>query len=142
MTEDFQRQASIQGEAFEEAVITLLKCAGWDIKSRKTRMEGAEVDIIAVHPITTQEWWIECKGSWRGNTPGARRGDTTKKAVGVAWYLSTLPNPCPYMLITSHLPTPNTLGDRLLKAARASGIIAEVRDVGFGIVVDEEDDES
>lgn len=139
---DFQRQAGVQGEAFEEAVVFLLLADGWEIVSRKTRYAQAEVDIVARHPDTKEEWWIECKGSYRGKVPGARRGDTTKKACGVAWYLSTLPNRRPYMLITSHLPVRGTQGDLMLNAALAAGIFAQVRATGFGDrVLDDEDDE-
>jgi hypothetical protein len=35
------------------------------------------------------------------------------------------------MLITSHLPNPNTVGRRMLDAAQAQGLFAEIRAVGM-----------
>lgn len=117
--------ASIQGKDFEEAVVTFLRCEGWEIVDQHLYVGNAEIDIVAIDP-TGQTWWIECKGSWREKTPGLLRGDTVKKAVGVAFYLSTLEETCPYMLIASHLPRPGTLGDRMLKAAEAAGLFKKV----------------
>lgn len=130
MTSDFQQSSSTQGREFEDAVVFLLKASGWRIIDQHFKAEGAEVDIVASDP-RGQEWWIECKGSHRGTVPGSKRGDTVKKAVGVAWYLSTLEDAKPYMLVTSHMPTVGTLGDRMLDAAKEAGLFADIRVIGF-----------
>lgn len=141
LMEDFQRQAGVQGRSFEDAVTTLLKVAGWSVVEVHAKVEGAEIDIIADSPVGTR-WWIECKGSWRGKTPGSKRGDTVKKAVGVAWYLSQLPDRLPYMLVTSHMPKDGTLGARMLDEAVKAGLFAEINTLGFlATVVTEDDDE-
>jgi hypothetical protein len=121
----FQSMASTQGKDFETTVETFLKIGGWSIVQSHATVAGVEIDIIADDP-QGRRWWIECKGSWRGNTPGSKRGDTVKKAVGVAWYLSTLDDRLPYMLVTSHLPTPGTVGDRLLTAALTAGLFQRI----------------
>lgn len=129
---DFQAEASAQGRAFEETVCTLLRVEGWHIVERHVYHEGAEIDIVAIDPEGVT-WWIECKGSWRGLVPGARRGDTVKKALGVAWWLlDQLDDRPPYMLVTSHVPDDTTLPGRMLKRAVAAGLFTEIRTVGFG----------
>lgn len=137
---NFQATASTQGKSFEEAVAFVLKAGGWDVIELHAVVAGVEIDIIANDPAG-RRWWIECKGSFRGNTPGSRRGDTVKKAVGVAWYLSTLDERCPYMLVTSHLPKPETVGARLLDKAVDVGLFDQVNVVGFLAAIAHEEDE-
>lgn len=138
---DFQAESSRQGRVFEEAVETILRISGWGVTDHHAIIEGVEVDIVAKAPDGT-EWWIECKGSWRGLTPGSKRGDTVKKAVGVAWFLSQVADPRPYMLITSHYPREGTVGHRLLTAAKNAGLFADIRVIGFdaGFDIEEADD--
>jgi hypothetical protein len=121
----FQSMASTQGRDFETTVETSLKICGWHIIESHAVVAGVEIDIVADDPEGVR-WWIECKGSWRGTSPGSKRGDTVKKAVGVAWYLSLLPDRLPYMLVTSHMPTPGTVGGRLLQAAQEHGLFQRV----------------
>lgn len=139
--DDFQSSATTQGRAFEQLVATQLRISGWTIVSEHERIAGAEIDIIADDP-TGQRWWIECKGSWRGGVPGLIRGDTTKKAVGVAAYLSTLPERQPYMVVASHLPKPGSVGDHMLTVAVEQGWIRRVACITnpFGPSADDIDD--
>jgi Holliday junction resolvase-like predicted endonuclease len=130
MDENFQAAASHQGREFEDAVVSLLKFRGWSITGRRIIVHGVEIDITAQDPEGIQ-WWIECKGSWRGKTPGSKRGDTVKKAVGVAAFLATQTERCKYMLVTSHLPNPGTVGWRMLDAALRNGWFDEVRVAGL-----------
>lgn len=139
MTDAFQASSTAQGREFEDAVCTLLKVGGWDIVERHAIVDGAEVDIVADEPNGTR-WWIECKGSWRGSTPGAKRGDTVKKAVAVAWWLSLVPNRKKYMLVTSHLPKEGTLSARMLDAALELGLYDAIRTpLGFVATADEDE---
>lgn len=115
---DFQAASSEQGRQFEDLVVFMLKAQNWIVNDRHVFVAGAEIDIVATHPDGTR-WWIECKGSHRGKVPGCRRGDTVKKAVGVAAYLKTqtVVETRPYMLVTSHLPQPGTIADQMLRTA-------------------------
>lgn len=136
---EFQQSSSKQGKRFEEAVTFLLQIGGWTIVEEHAHVCGCEIDIVADNPAG-ERWWIECKGSWQGKTPGSKRGDTVKKAVGVAWYLSTLPERYPYMLITSHLPNAGTLGELMLLKAKDCGLYDEIRCVDLPIAFADEDD--
>lgn len=128
---DFQATATHQGRAFEEAVATMLRCSGWTVDELHAKEHDVEIDIVATSPAG-QRWWIECKGSWRGSVPGARRGDTVKKAVGVAAHLYCLPERCPYMLVTSHLPVnDDSVPGQMLANAITQGWFAHVLEIRF-----------
>lgn len=130
MTTDFQAASSLQGRKFEEAVATLLKIHGWTVQPKRLKIHDSEVDIVAVDPQGVT-WWIECKGSWQSQAGqnGAKRSDTVKKAIGVAWHLSLFADRPPYMLITSHLPAANTSTGRMLAAALDHGLFTAVYDL-------------
>ena len=137
---DFQAESSKQGREFEDAVAFMLKAAGWTIDATKDKVEGIEIDIVATDARGVQ-WWIECKGSHRGKTPGSKRGDTAKKAVGVAAVLSTLPDHRPYMLVTSHLPKTGTVADTMLRVARERGWFARIEVLSLFASTDVPDDD-
>jgi hypothetical protein len=128
---DFQAGASRQGKAFEDAVVTILRVKGWQVSARCVKIHDSEVDIIAADPDGVV-WWIECKGSWesKGNSNGSKRSDTVKKAIGVAWHLSTMAGRPPYMLVTSHLPAEGTSSWAMLDNARKHGLFTKVTCVG------------
>ena len=124
-TDNFQAQSKQQGNDFEQLVAFHLKANGWTIRDTCAKRHGCEIDIIADDPNGI-EHWIECKGSHRGKIPGLLRADTVKKAVGVAWYLSTFPDNPPYLLIGSHGPRPDTVSQRLIDMALGEGLFADV----------------
>lgn len=130
----FQSMSSKQGREFEDAVALVLKCKGWNIDGLRQKIGGEEIDIVATDEIG-QQWWIECKGSWqaKGGVNGLRRGDTVKKAVGVAWHLSQLPpdQRRPYWLVTSHRPKPGTGAAKMLDDALAGGLFQRVDTLAF-----------
>lgn len=129
---DFQRASSVQGAQWEHATEAILLVKGWTINQRRWRepISGCEIDIVATD-AAGQEHWIECKGSWQGpeHSKGLRRGDTTKKAVAVAYHLMfTVPDSArrPYIIIASHAPAPRTLAAAMIATAQAVGAIADV----------------
>lgn len=136
---DFQASASRQGRNFEQAVESMLVAFGWSIEGvRVTHACGVEVDIVAIDPGKVR-WYIECKGSHRGQVPGARRGDTVKKAVGVAWYLKHHDPGCKYMLVTSHMPRSESVGGRMLDDARRVGLFDAISVLALSTIAYDED---
>jgi hypothetical protein len=131
MIENFQASASRQGRSFEDAVIAMLGVAGWVVLDRRLKVHDIEIDIVAKDPDDV-EWWIECKGSGRGTQPGCQRSDTVKKAIGVAWALTTVDRP-KYMLITSHLPNEGTSTRALLERAQREGLFDRVEVLWFSL---------
>ena len=127
-----QAASGRQGAAFETTVATLLQIEGWTITDTKWRHPefDVEIDIVANHPTTGQQWWIECKGSWEGNRPGLKRTDTLKKALFNGAMLALADDRKPYMIIASHPPADGTAGTKWLE--RAKGIyVDEVRYLTF-----------
>ncbi len=101
----FQATGRQQGDWFEETSRRLLIDAGFRIDACHDRIAdaGVEVDIIATnqHKIS---FYITCKGSYRGDRPGAKRTDTFKKAMAEALMLHHQ-GWGPVLLLTSHKPS-------------------------------------
>src|SRR5690606_10213320 len=109
-------------------VATLLQIEGWTITATKWRHPevDVEVDIVATHPQTGEEWWIECKGSWEGNRQGLKRTDTLKKALFNGAMLALVDDRRPYMIVASRPPPDGTAGRKWIE--RALGVyVTEVR---------------
>ena len=137
---DFQAAAVIQGAQYEEIVAAALVAMGWTVTHRHDHVDGVEIDISATDPLGA-EWWIECKGSWRGSRPGAKRTDTVKKAIADAWLLSIASVSKPYMLITSHLPKVDSHGHRMLTLAQEHGLFTKIAELGALVPFDVEGDD-
>ena len=120
---DFQRRASEVGALFHKQCVVFLKTEGFTIISENIRIKeiGVEVDILFTDGNT--EYYGECKGSVGGNRPGLRRTDTVKKAIANAYLLQHADTKRPFVLMTSHLPKPESAGDRSLGVAVDDGII-------------------
>jgi hypothetical protein len=121
----FQAAAGIQGRQFAEQCDTLLASMGFTLRGRRVLVEvGIEVDQEAVSPAGSTVWF-EYKGSVQGNRPGLRRTDTLKKAIANGALLRALPDPAPYVVVTSHLPEAGS-GAAMLEAALRLGYVADV----------------
>ncbi|CAN5681283.1 hypothetical protein BH10ACT1_BH10ACT1_42020 [soil metagenome] len=121
----FQAAAGIQGRQFAEQCDTLLSHLGFELHGRRVLGEvGVEIDQEAVSPTGTLVWF-EYKGSVQGHRPGLRRTDTLKKAIANGALLRALPDPAPYVVITSHLPEAGS-GAAMLAAATELRYLTDV----------------
>lgn len=121
----FQASAGIQGRQFAEQCDTLLTHLGFELLGRRVLAEiGVEIDQEARSPSGALVWF-EYKGSVQGNRPGLRRTDTLKKAIANGALLRSLPDPAPYVVITSHLPEAGS-GAAMLGAALQLRYVADV----------------
>jgi len=121
----FQASAGIQGRQFAEQCDTLLSHFGFELKGRRVLTEvGVEIDQEAVSPGGTTVWF-EYKGSIQGKRPGLIRTDTLKKAIANGALLRSLPDPAPYVVVTSHLPEAGS-GAAMLDAALRLRYFADV----------------
>jgi hypothetical protein len=121
----FQASAGIQGRQFAEQCDTLLTHLGFELQGRRVLTEvGVEIDQEAVSPSGTTVWF-EYKGSIQGNRPGLIRTDTLKKAIANGALLRSLPDPAPYVVVTSHLPEAGS-GAAMLDAALRLRYFADV----------------
>ena len=126
MTSAFQAAAQQQGHMYDQQCRYLLQDAGWDCSPTPIyiRTAGIEIDCAATKHNTTI--WIEFKGSWRGNQPGMRRTDTTKKALLTGFLLAATGHPHPYIVLTSHLPQPGSAGATMVDIALRTGTTSAV----------------
>ncbi len=121
----FQASAGIQGRQFAEQCDTLLAHYGFVLKGRRVLTEvGVEIDQEAVSPSGATVWF-EYKGSIQGTRPGLIRTDTLKKAIANGALLRSLPDPAPYVVVTSHLPDAGS-GAAMLRAALELRYFADV----------------
>lgn len=118
---NFQSLASTQGAAFDAMCRAILADYA---PSRPFVVAdiGIEVDCAV------GDTWIEFKGSARGDTPGLRRTDTTKKAIANAALASTV-HDGDFVVMTSHMPAAGSSGERMLDAAITAGWLADVIDI-------------
>lgn len=121
----FQASAGIQGRQFAEQCDTLLTHMGYQLRGRRILAEvGVEIDQEAVSP-SGRLVWFEYKGSVQGSRPGLRRTDTLKKAIANGALLRSIPDPAPYVVISSHLPESGA-GAAMLQAAMRLRCFADV----------------
>lgn len=124
MKSDFQAAASAQGSDYESAVATILKISGWTVNETNVRIDDVEIDIVATDPVGVG-YWIECKGSWlsASGRNGALRHDTTRKALHGAYHLHHCGHVTPYLIVTSHLPKPDSTIGRWIQCAIDVGAV-------------------
>lgn len=136
----FQTAAVAQGAMYEEQCRWLLEDAGWDVLSDRpfhVDAAGVEIDLCAVRH--GQRVWFECKGSWRGDRPGLRRTDTTKKAILTGYLLRSAGIDVPYVVLTTHMPIVGSSGAVMLDLAlrdRAVTAVACTNDPGWSAQLD------
>lgn len=126
-TNGFQALANKQGGDFERLVAATLNFRGWSVDSTQTLVHGASIDIVAADPSGVVHL-VECKGA-NGSSkrpPGLKDGTTVKVAIGVAYYLQSCGIDDPYVVATSHMPTPGSLPDMMLSKCVADGAIVDV----------------
>jgi hypothetical protein len=124
---DPQASSSEQGRRFE------VYCANWLVMlwackpggPKRLPELGIEIDFEIKCPAGV--FFVECKGSWRGSRPGARRTDTMKKALANAFLLDAgrrlggdYP---PFIILASHLPERGAAA-AMLDVALKSGAVA------------------
>lgn len=125
---DFQRAAGDQGREFERQCRYILDLHHFAVTPGRLRLEiGVEIDIDA--SIDGRRYWFECKGSFLGDRPGTLRTDTMKKALSSAFLLHVSRDVFdwpPFVLLTSHLPKPDSAGGRMLEQAQKAGVFHDV----------------
>ena len=123
---DFQARASREGLMAKTIADELLAMAGFEIVSRKHKVDGIEINFV-VRDQTGTTWNVDVSGAFtKGNDrAGLRRTDTLWKALGKASVLheSTRDNPAarPFLLLTSDLPARGSAGAKALRAVRGPG---------------------
>lgn len=122
---DFQSFGVAQGRQFEQMCDTLLESEGFTLLERERFPAiGVDVDRAAWSP-SGRTIWFEYKGSVRGSRPGLIRTDTLKKAIANGALIHTMDEPCPYVVLASHVPARGA-GMAMLERALRAGYLTDV----------------
>jgi hypothetical protein len=114
-----------KGLAFEDHVADTLAAREWTIVDRNVDVNGIEIDIVTTSPVGSL-WFVECKGGDIVGRSGLARTDTVKKAVGAAWALrdSLVHRSGRYFVVTTMMPTTDSVAHRLVTDAVDAGLLA------------------
>lgn len=114
------------GTEGEQIVERLLRYENWTIVERHPLAFGHQLDLLAKHP-DHGEALFEVK-VWAD--PRKVGTDNVKKAIADAYDLRAAGETRPYVLVLSH-DTLGWLHREMLRRAVASGVITEIRVLGF-----------
>ncbi|MDQ1516724.1 MAG: modification methylase [Actinomycetota bacterium] len=121
---DDERWGRAQGEGRAAAAVAehLLGDAGFAVTHRNRVLPavGTAVDVIAT-AADGREWWFDVTGGFTTVRGGLARADVLWRALGRASVLRAA-GTAPLVLLTSHLPTPNSPGDSALRAVGPAGV--------------------
>lgn len=124
-SQSFQSASTAQGQMFADQCDLLLRTNGFTLAGKLVLAEiGVEIDQVGT-TADGRTLWFEYKGSVQGKRPGLRRTDTLKKAIANGALLRDLPEACPYVVLTSHLPDAGS-GKAMLDAALRLGYFHRV----------------
>ncbi len=139
--DSFQSSATKQGAAFEDHVERVLIANGYRILHQNWTHPrvGVEIDFVVKTPDGSGYVWIEAKGSWASpSRNGLERTDTLKKALASAWLLSSDWRAADFVIVTTNLPKPGSVGERWLEIAVDQAVVADVwlLPLGFDSIFD------
>jgi len=128
---NFQQRAKADGARAQVLALELLEHCGFrgQIIEGKKYPVGVEVNFVGTDAAGC-EWVFDVSGAFSSSRPGLQRTDTLWKALGKAAILQTehpdQERPCRYVLLTTDVPTPGSVGGKALKSAQSSGLIWDV----------------
>jgi DNA modification methylase len=110
------------GQAARTVAVEVLEAAGFIVvdRDRKVRGLGLQVDLVA-RDGEGQSWYFDVTGAFASVPGGLVRAETLWKCLGRASVLRTQ-GLRPVVLISSHLPSRRSSGDRALRAVGPSAI--------------------
>ena len=127
----YQRRATVEGTRAQELAELLLKHCGFldGLVEKRKFPVGVEANFVGTDEAGC-EWIFDVSGAFSSSRPGLARTDTLWKALGKAAILHTeFPDkerPCRYVLLTTDVPAPGSVGAKALKAAQTNGLIWDV----------------
>jgi DNA modification methylase len=116
------RSRGASGRAARTVAAELLEAAGFAIVARDHKVPGLglQVDLVATDG-DGHNWYFDVTGSFGSIPGGLLRAETLWKCLGRASVLLAQ-DLRPLVLISSHLPSRRSTGDRALRAAGPAGI--------------------
>jgi len=128
----FQQRATSEGTRAQElAELLLVHCGFGDRLATKRKVAfGVEANFVGTDEAGC-EWIFDVSGAFSSSRPGLERTDTLWKALGKAAIVRTRfpaddPRLTRYVLLTTDVPRPGTVGAKALAAAQQDGLIWDV----------------
>lgn len=127
----YQQRATAEGTRAQELAELLLQHCGFldRLEQKQKYGIGVEANFVGTDENGC-EWIFDVSGAFSSSRPGLERTDTLWKALGKAAILHTqFDEPerlCRYVLLTTDVPKPKSLGAKALAAAQADGLIWDV----------------
>jgi len=120
-SDQFQKRATEIGSAFREECQKLLENLGFEFIGKYEPLEKHGVQIELVYNNKEDiSLFFEAAGTPEEEPasprPGLERTDTVKKIIGTA-YLVHKYTGTPIIVLTSHLPNPNSASEKMLQSA-------------------------
>jgi len=118
--EQFQKRSTEIGSAFHNECRKLLNSLGFEFigKNEPLKNYGVQVELIYNNKKDIS-LFFEAAGTNEqfpeSNRPGLERTDTVRKIIGTA-YLVHKYTGIPLIILTSHLPNPNSASEKMLKS--------------------------
>lgn len=128
----FQQRATTEGTRAQElAELLLVHCGFLDTLVMKQKVAfGVEANFIGTDEAGC-EWIFDVSGAFSSSRPGLERTDTLWKALGKAAIVRTRfpvgdPRLTRYVLLTTDVPKPGSVGAKALEAAQRDALIWDV----------------
>lgn len=131
----FQARATAEGKKAQDLAERILRDAGFDVSEAGAKLARAGIQFnFQVMDEEGRPFFVDVSGAFTTARPGLMRTDTLWKALGRAHVLMA-DNPDHRLLIlTSNLPTPNSPGDKALRAVGPGSVFDAIEmfdPVGF-----------
>ncbi|MHB1533215.1 MAG: DNA-methyltransferase [Acidimicrobiales bacterium] len=114
-TAHFQARSTEEGKAAQALAVDILTAAGFEIIERGYRIPGVGILVnVVAHDADGARWYFDVTGAFTSTRGGLLRTDTLWKCLGRASVLKTR-GVKPVVLLSSHLPSRRSTGDRALR---------------------------
>lgn len=118
----FRPTAVEEGKAAQALAADIVEQAGFTIRQRNHKIPGLGIVVnMVAEDAHGEPWYFDVTGAFTSTRGGLSRTDTLWKGLGRASVLTTQ-GMSPVVLLTSHLPTRRSSGDRALRAVGPAGI--------------------
>jgi hypothetical protein len=121
----FQGHSTRMGHQFSELCKETLRGQGWSLRGPE-RIDGIGVTVDQVaYTKNGTKVFFEFNGSVNGHQPGMKRTSAFRQALAKA-FLTRQFDKSPFVVMTSHLPDPKTVGARSIQVSKKEGVIQDV----------------
>jgi site-specific DNA-methyltransferase (adenine-specific) len=119
---DLQTLSAEEGKAAQALAADILENAGFEVCQRNYKIPGLGLLVnLVAHDADGEKWYFDVTGAFTSTRSGLFRTDALWKCLGRASVLATC-DVKPVVLLSSHLPTRRSSGDRALRTIGPGGV--------------------